>query len=65
MDWNQVKFHISKMTPEQLKHTVKLYDPYFGRLVKIDTMDSLSSLLDGIPNDSASPIVLVGSRDRT
>lgn len=64
MDWNQIKFHLSNMSPEQLRQPAQVYDPYFGRLMRVETMDSLSSLLNGIPDDASSPLVLVGSKDR-
>lgn len=64
MDWNQVKFHVSRMSVEQLSREVQLFDPYFKRLVKVEGIDSLASLQSGHSQDESSPIVLIGAKDR-
>lgn len=64
MNWNQLKFHINRMTVEQLNREVQLFDPYFKRLVEVEGFDSLASLQSGHSQDESSPIVLIGAKDR-
>ena len=64
MDWAKVKFILSTMTAEQLRHPAKVYDPYFKRVIPLEGMDTLASLLEGNPKDSSSPVVLIASESR-
>lgn len=64
MDWKEVKYFLSRMTPEQLSQPAQLFDPYFDRIVKIEGIDSLASIRDGNPSVANSPIVLISSKER-
>lgn len=64
MNWADVKYFLSKMTPEQLSQPAQLFDPYFNRVVKIEGIDSLASIRDGNPSVLNSPVVLIGSKER-
>lgn len=64
MDWASLKFYIDRMSKEELKRPVEVFDPYFSRVAKVVAIDSLDSAVNGNPGSSGSPTVLILSKDR-